>query len=106
MSQASIDIAAIAAAYQLKKPQDIIAYALETFDNIAISFSGAEDVILVDMACKIKKDIQIYYHFVNFRCSNEKCNKNLQKIWDSFEHMAKYLWKWKKFSKNKKIKSI
>lgn len=39
-----------------KEPRDIVSYALETFDNIAISFSGAEDVVLVDMACKILKD--------------------------------------------------
>ena len=33
---------------------------LAQFDNIAISFSGAEDVVLVDMAIKIRKDIQVF----------------------------------------------
>ncbi|MEH6617636.1 MAG: phosphoadenosine phosphosulfate reductase family protein, partial [Porticoccus sp.] len=34
-------------------PQEILSYALEQFDNIAISFSGAEDVVLIDMAYKV-----------------------------------------------------
>ena len=29
-----------------RSPQDILAYALANFDNIAISFSGAEDVVV------------------------------------------------------------
>jgi phosphoadenosine phosphosulfate reductase len=43
-----------------KNPRTILKKALELFDNIAISFSGAEDVVLIDMAVKIKKDIQIF----------------------------------------------
>ena len=43
-----------------KKPVRILKTALEHFDNIAISFSGAEDVVLIDMALKIKKDIQVF----------------------------------------------
>ncbi len=43
-----------------KQPKQIIKYALETFDNIAISFSGAEDVVLIDLALKAKKDIQVF----------------------------------------------
>lgn len=36
---------------------DIAKLALDKFDNIAISFSGAEDVVLIDMASKIKKEV-------------------------------------------------
>jgi len=43
-----------------QSPQEILSYALENFDNIAISFSGAEDVVLIDMAYKIRKDIQVF----------------------------------------------
>lgn len=39
--------------YAGKTPQQILKLALENFDNIAISFSGAEDVVLVDMGVKI-----------------------------------------------------
>jgi phosphoadenosine phosphosulfate reductase len=45
---------------QNKKPRSILRSALENFDNIAISFSGAEDVILIDMALNIRKDIQVF----------------------------------------------
>ncbi|MGB0450224.1 MAG: phosphoadenylyl-sulfate reductase, partial [Porticoccaceae bacterium] len=41
-------------------PQEILRYALENHDNIAISFSGAEDVVLIDMAHKIRKDLQVF----------------------------------------------
>ncbi|WP_198245080.1 phosphoadenylyl-sulfate reductase [methane-oxidizing endosymbiont of Gigantopelta aegis] len=43
-----------------KKPMPILKVALENFDNIAISFSGAEDVVLIDMALKIRRDIQVF----------------------------------------------
>lgn len=43
-----------------QSPREIMAYALENFDDIAISFSGAEDVVLVDMAWRIRKDIRVF----------------------------------------------
>lgn len=43
-----------------QKPRKILQTALESFDNIAISFSGAEDVVLIDMALAIRKDIQVF----------------------------------------------
>ncbi|RMF17473.1 MAG: phosphoadenylyl-sulfate reductase [Gammaproteobacteria bacterium] len=42
------------------QPKQIIKAALEQFDNIAVSFSGAEDVVLVDMATKIRPDVQVF----------------------------------------------
>ena len=50
----------IQAEYAHKSPQQILRYALSQFDNIAISFSGAEDVVLIDMASKITKDFQVF----------------------------------------------
>ena len=44
-----------------ERPKDIIKAALERYDSIAISFSGAEDVVLVDMAHKIAgSNIQVF----------------------------------------------
>ncbi|WP_411725907.1 phosphoadenylyl-sulfate reductase [Methyloglobulus sp.] len=43
-----------------KTPRFILKKALSLFDNIAISFSGAEDVVLIDMAVSIRKDIQVF----------------------------------------------
>ena len=51
---------ALAKEYKDRSPQDIIALALEQFDNIAISFSGAEDVVLVDMAVKIRPGVNVF----------------------------------------------
>ena len=42
------------------EPRDIIGIALENYQNIAISFSGAEDVILIDMAVKIAPEINVF----------------------------------------------
>lgn len=60
MSKQDFDAEALARDYELKQPQDILRLALQHFDNIAISFSGAEDVVLVDMAHRIKKDVAIF----------------------------------------------
>ena len=45
---------------QGKNPRAILRTALAHFDNIAISFSGAEDVVLIDMALQIRKDIRVF----------------------------------------------
>ncbi|WP_370978818.1 phosphoadenylyl-sulfate reductase [Agaribacterium sp. ZY112] len=47
---------------QLSKssPQETLKYALEEHDNIAVSFSGAEDVVLVHMAAQIKPGVKIF----------------------------------------------
>lgn len=54
------DITQLQSEYSQKSPQDILTFALKQFDNITISFSGAEDVVLIDMASKIKRDIQVF----------------------------------------------
>lgn len=46
--------------YAEKSPQQILRYALSQFKNIAISFSGAEDVVLIDMASKITKNFRVF----------------------------------------------
>ncbi|WP_394753705.1 phosphoadenylyl-sulfate reductase [Crenothrix sp.] len=56
----NIDIAQLQAELSDKNPRIILKKALELFDNIAISFSGAEDVVVIDMATKIRKDIQVF----------------------------------------------
>jgi phosphoadenosine phosphosulfate reductase len=43
-----------------KNPRVILKAALEKFEHIAISFSGAEDVVLIDLALAIRKDILIF----------------------------------------------
>ncbi|MGR8932880.1 MAG: phosphoadenylyl-sulfate reductase [Gammaproteobacteria bacterium] len=55
-----IQLETLQSAVQNQNPRKIIKTALETFDNIAISFSGAEDVAVIDMAYKIRKDVQVF----------------------------------------------
>ncbi|MDP3903677.1 MAG: phosphoadenylyl-sulfate reductase [Methylococcaceae bacterium] len=55
-----LDISALQTELAGKSPRVILKKALQTFDNIAISFSGAEDVVLIDMALAIRKDIQVF----------------------------------------------
>lgn len=45
---------------QQQTPQEIIKFATEQFDNLTISFSGAEDVVLIDMAHKINPSVEVF----------------------------------------------
>lgn len=56
----AFDLNTAQAELQAKNPRTILKAALANFDNIAISFSGAEDVVLIDMALNIRKDIQVF----------------------------------------------
>jgi phosphoadenosine phosphosulfate reductase len=55
------DVAELAATYASKSPQDILKLAFAHFgDDLWISFSGAEDVVLVDMAWKLNKNVKVF----------------------------------------------
>lgn len=56
----AFDLTNVQTELQGKNPRTILKAALANFDNIAISFSGAEDVVLIDMALQIRKDIQVF----------------------------------------------
>ncbi len=60
MSSTPLSLVDIDAKLQSQSPQDILAYALEQFPELAISFSGAEDVVLIDMAHRIKPDVRVF----------------------------------------------
>ena len=59
-SAIALDVVALEAELATKSPQAILEKALSLIDNIYISFSGAEDIVLIDMAHKIKKDIKVF----------------------------------------------
>jgi phosphoadenosine phosphosulfate reductase len=55
------DVAEMATAYANKSPQEILKLAFNHFaDELWISFSGAEDVVLVDMAWKLNKNVKVF----------------------------------------------
>jgi len=56
----TFDLSAAQTKLKGKNPRTILKAALANFDNIAISFSGAEDVVLIDMALQIRQDIQVF----------------------------------------------
>ncbi len=60
MTLSTLEIRRLAKEYEARDPQDILRLALGRFENIALSFSGAEDVVLVDMAARIDKDVQVF----------------------------------------------
>ena len=54
-------IAALAAEYAGRHPRDILALAVREYaPDLAISFSGAEDVVLVDMAAKVGGTFRVF----------------------------------------------
>ncbi len=55
-----LDIENLAKEYENRPPQEILELALGIFKNIAISFSGAEDVVLIDMAKKTGKSFRVF----------------------------------------------
>src|SRR3954468_7805719 len=55
------NVAAAALAYATRHPRDILALALKEYaPDLAISFSGAEDVVLVDMAAKLGGTFRVF----------------------------------------------
>lgn len=43
-----------------KSPREILKFAFQHFGNIAISFSGAEDVALIELSHKLSKPLQVF----------------------------------------------
>ncbi|TNC90526.1 MAG: phosphoadenylyl-sulfate reductase [Thalassolituus sp.] len=60
ITMTSVDFEALNGQLAEKRPKDIIRHALEQHDKIGVSFSGAEDVVLIDMAVKLRKDVDIF----------------------------------------------
>jgi phosphoadenosine phosphosulfate reductase len=55
-------INALAIDYAGKDPKDLISLALQAFGKLAISFSGAEDVILIELATKVARQLDKPVH--------------------------------------------
>ena len=57
----TFDVVELATTYANKSAQDILKLAFAEFgDDLWISFSGAEDVVLVDMAWKLNKNVKVF----------------------------------------------
>lgn len=60
MSISTDDIHQYAEDYAKKQPQEILKLAFEHYPNAAIAFSGAEDVVLIDMAAELKQGVRVF----------------------------------------------
>jgi len=59
MSQV-INVVDVDKTLQEATPIEVMRYACEHFDNIAVSFSGAEDVVLIDIAAKLEAKVSVF----------------------------------------------
>ncbi len=60
MTAKTLDIEASLGALQGNDPAEVLRFAYEQLDNVAISFSGAEDVVLIDIASRIRPRPQVF----------------------------------------------
>ncbi|SES10690.1 phosphoadenylyl-sulfate reductase [Halopseudomonas bauzanensis] len=60
MSTNLFDVETLAAEYASKSPQDILKLAFEHFDDLWLSFSGADDIVVLDMAWKINPNLKVF----------------------------------------------
>ncbi len=61
MNTINATIAALAEKLDTSGPKEIIRHALQNHDRVAVSFSGAEDVVLIDMAVQVSdKPVHVF----------------------------------------------
>ncbi len=60
MPMTTFDTAKLAGDYANESPQKILELALNHFDNLWLSFSGADDIVVLDMAWKINPNIKVF----------------------------------------------
>ncbi len=53
-------IAALNDELSQKSPREILKFAFQSFDNLAISFSGAEDVALIELSHKLTDNLSVF----------------------------------------------
>jgi len=60
MALSTLEIRRQAKIHEDRHPREILRLALESCDDVAISFSGAEDVVLIDMAVRIDPKVKVF----------------------------------------------
>ncbi len=54
------EVRSLAADYEGRTPQDILRLAFDRIDEVAVAFSGSEDVVLIAMAKKIDPNVSVF----------------------------------------------
>ena len=60
MMTPDVDLKQLNAHFADASPRDILACAFETWPNCALSFSGAEDVLLLHLVSKLRPDVRVF----------------------------------------------
>lgn len=60
MTNPALAINQLTQRFRNDEPQEILRYALQNHRNSAIAFSGAEDVVLIDMAVRIDPQVKVF----------------------------------------------
>ena len=60
MLSKTFDPTALADEYAGQSPQHILKLAIDNFEDLWLSFSGADDIVVLDMAWKINPDIKVF----------------------------------------------
>ena len=60
MALTNLELRRLAKESPAPEPEKVLRIALESYANIAISFSGAEDVVLIDMAVRLDPQVSIF----------------------------------------------
>lgn len=60
MSSPLFDVDALAVEYAAKSPQEVLKLAFEHFDDLWLSFSGADDIVVLDMAWKLNPGLKVF----------------------------------------------
>jgi phosphoadenosine phosphosulfate reductase len=60
MPNAPFNVETLAHEYAGKSPQQILQLALDHFQDLWLSFSGADDIVLLDMTWKLNPDIRVF----------------------------------------------
>lgn len=55
-----LDLPALQAELAGASPRTVLKTAFERFANVTLSFSGAEDVVLIDMACRLRERVRVF----------------------------------------------
>ncbi len=60
MMTPDVDLKQLNARFADASPRDILSCAFESWPNCALSFSGAEDVLLLHLASKLRPDVRVF----------------------------------------------
>lgn len=60
MADSTIKLVDLNTELEQRSPFEILEYAIENYADLALSFSGAEDVVLIDMAVQIDPRVQVF----------------------------------------------